>query len=71
MSHGGGPHVDGVTGVVGANQEVRIVVVVKIHSTRQRPAKGPDLSIEAAGVDDLPSIKQVEIIARTVRYNSR
>ncbi len=56
MNNRSGPKVDGVGGLVGANEEVRILVRVKIHSGGQRPAEGANGSVDVARHDHLESV---------------
>ena len=53
MDDRGGPHVHRVPGVVGSDQQVRVVVVVHVHAPGQGPAECSDLFVETARIDDL------------------
>ena len=56
MNDRSGPEVDGVGGLVGADEEIGILVRVKIHSGGQRPAEGANGSVDVARHDYLQSI---------------
>ncbi len=53
MNDRSGPEVDGVGRLVGADEEIGILVRVKIHSGGQRPAEGADGSVDVARHDYL------------------
>jgi hypothetical protein len=62
MNDRSGPEVDGVGRLVGANEEIRILVRVKIHSGGQRPAEGANGSVDVARHDYLESVSIVFIL---------